>query len=37
MGEIFLIGVAVIVFLVLLNEFLDSYEEWSSNDDDEVK
>ena len=33
MGEIFLIGVVVIVVLFFVNKFLDSYEEWLDGDE----
>jgi hypothetical protein len=35
MGEIFLVGIVVIILLVMAEEFLEAYDEWR-NDDDEL-
>jgi hypothetical protein len=35
MGEIFLVGIVVIIILVMAEEFLEAYDEWR-NDDDEL-
>ena len=35
MGEIFLVGVVVIILLVMAEEFFEAYDEWR-NDDDEL-
>lgn len=35
MGEIFLIGVIIIVLCVLAQEFLEAYDEWRKDDDEE--
>jgi len=35
MGEIFLVGVVVVILLVMAEEFLEAYDEWR-NDDDEL-
>ena len=35
MGEIFLIGVVIIVLLVMAEEFFEAYEEWKDGLDDE--
>ena len=36
MGEIFLIGVVVVILLVMAEEFFEAYEEWKNGlDDDE--
>ena len=36
MGEIFLVGIVVIIILVMAEEFLEAYDEWR-NDDDELQ
>ena len=33
MGEIFLVGVVVIILLVMVEEFLEAYDEWRKNID----
>jgi len=35
MGEIFLVGVVVIILLVMAEEFFEAYEEWRKDLDDE--
>jgi hypothetical protein len=35
MGEIFLVGIVVIIVLVMAEEFLEAYDEWR-NDDNEL-
>jgi len=35
MGEIFLLGVIVVILLVMAEEFFEAYDEWR-NDDDEL-
>jgi hypothetical protein len=35
MGQIFLIGVVVIIVLVMIDEFLEAYDEWRKDIDDE--
>ena len=34
MGEIFLVGIVVILLLVLAEEFLEAYDEWRNGDDE---
>ena len=34
MGEIFLVGVVVIVLLVMAEEFFEAYDEWRNGDDE---
>jgi len=36
MGEIFLVGVLVIIVLVMAEEFFEAYDEWRNGDDDEL-
>jgi hypothetical protein len=33
-GEIFIIGVVVILVCVMLDEFLEAYDEYMNNDDE---
>ena len=35
-GEIFIIGIVVIVLCVMAEEFLGAYDEYMDNDDDEL-
>ena len=35
MGEIFLVGVVIIILLVIADEFFEAYEEWRHGEDDE--
>ena len=35
MGEIFLAGVVVLLLIVMIDEYLEAYDEWR-NDDDEL-
>jgi hypothetical protein len=35
MGEIFLIGIVIIILLVMAEEFLEAYDEWRQGDNDE--
>ena len=35
MGEIFLVGVVVLVLIVMAQEFFEAYEEWRDGDEDE--
>ena len=35
MGEIFLIGVVIIVLLVIAEEFLEAYDEWRKDIDED--
>ena len=37
MGEIFLVGIVVIVLLVMAEEFLEAYDEWRNGDDEELQ
>ena len=34
-GEIFIIGIVIIVLCVMAEEFLEAYDEWRNGDDDE--
>jgi hypothetical protein len=34
-GEIFIVGIVVIIVCVMLDEFLEAYDEWRAGDDDE--
>jgi len=34
MGEIFLVGIVVIILLVIAEEFLESYDEWRNGDEE---
>jgi len=34
MGEIFLVGVLVIIVLVMAEEFFEAYDEWRNGDDE---
>lgn len=34
MGQIFLLGVLVIIALVMIEEFLEAYDEWKDSDDE---
>ena len=34
MGEIFLVGIVVIIILVMAEEFLEAYDEWRNGDDE---
>jgi hypothetical protein len=34
MGEIFLLGIVVIILLVIAEEFLEAYDEWRNGDDE---
>jgi hypothetical protein len=37
MGQIFLLGVAIIIVLVMLEEFFEAYDEWRKDiDEDDV-
>jgi hypothetical protein len=36
MGEIFLVGVVIVILLVMAEEFLESYDEWRKDIDDEL-
>jgi hypothetical protein len=36
MGEIFLVGIVIIILLVMAEEFLEAYDEWRNSDDDEL-
>ncbi len=36
MGEIFLVGIVVIILLVMAEEFLEAYDEWRKDIDDEL-
>jgi hypothetical protein len=33
-GEIFIIGIVVIVLCVMAEEFLEAYDEWRNGDDE---
>jgi uncharacterized membrane protein len=33
-GEIFLVGIVVIILLVMAEEFLEAYDEWRNGDDE---
>ena len=33
-GEIFIIGIVVIVLCVMAEEFLEAYDEWRDSDDE---
>jgi hypothetical protein len=33
MGEIFLVGIVVIILLVMAEEFLEAYDEWRNDDE----
>jgi len=35
-GEIFLVGIVVIVLCVMAEEFLEAYDEWRNSDEDDV-
>lgn len=35
MGEIFLAGVVIVILLVIAEEFLEAYDEWRKDIDDE--
>lgn len=35
MGEIFLIGIVIIILCVIAEEFLEAYDEWRYGDDEE--
>jgi hypothetical protein len=35
MGQIFLIGVVVVIVLVMLEEFLEAYDEWRKDIDED--
>ena len=35
-GEIFIIGIVVIVLCVMAEEFLEAYDEYMGDDDDEL-
>jgi hypothetical protein len=35
MGQIFLIGVVIIIVLVMLDEFFEAYEEWRKDIDED--
>ena len=34
-GELFIIGIVIIVLCVMAEEFLEAYDEWRNGDDDE--
>ena len=34
-GEIFIVGIVVILVCVMLEEFLEAYDEYMNNDEDE--
>jgi len=36
MGEIFLVGIVVIILLVMAEEFLEAYDEYMGDDDEEL-
>ncbi len=36
-GEIFIIGIVVIVLCVMAEEFLEAYDEWRKDIDDELQ
>jgi len=36
MGTIFLVGIVVIILLVMAEEFLEAYDEWRKDIDDEL-
>jgi len=33
-GEIFIVGIVVILVCVMLDEFLETYDEWRNSDDE---
>ena len=35
MGEIFLVGVVVVILLVMAEEFLEAYDEWRKDIDED--
>lgn len=35
MGEIFLVGVVILLLIVMAEEFFEAYDEWRNGDDDE--
>ena len=35
MGEIFLVGVVVVILLVMAEEFFEAYEEWRKDIDED--
>ena len=35
MGEIFLVGIVVIILLVMAEEFLEAYDEWRKDIDED--
>ena len=37
MGEIFLVGIVIIILLVMAEEFLEAYDEWRKDIDDELQ
>ena len=37
MGEIFLVGIVVIILLVMAEEFLEAYDEWRKEIDEELQ
>jgi len=36
MGEIFLAGVVVLLLIVMIDEYLEAYDEWRKDIDDEL-
>jgi hypothetical protein len=34
MGEIFLVGIVIIILLVMAEEFLEAYDEWRNGDEE---
>ena len=36
MGEIFLAGVVVLLLIVMIDEYLEAYDEYMGDDDDEL-
>jgi hypothetical protein len=34
MGEIFLVGIVIIILLVMAEEFLEAYEKWRHDDEE---
>jgi len=35
MGEIFLVGVVIVILLVMAEEFLEAYDEWRKDIDED--
>jgi hypothetical protein len=36
MGEIFLVGVVILLLIVMAEEFFEAYDEWNNSDEDEL-